>query len=412
MQFLDPQQGDKLLGAFRVASGIRDAVVLVHAPVGCHWGINFIERLSLGKTNTAISALRERSVIFGGHENLEKSIEIIFKGRKKRYLILLAANVPSIIGDDWEGILDSVEPEISYIALDCGGYKGKMADGYEECLKELCRWIKDPEKKNELSVNIIGIQKDVPRGSESVLEIKRILSLLGIKVNSVFPPSSISEIWKASEACMNLVFGYGVELAKEMEERWQIPWLFFEGYPYGISGSERFIKKVSEAFEINKKKTAKVIEKEKKNLLDKLKPAHMYLPCIYNLSVLISGDLPQVYGMASFLTQEIGCKVRIANVTSAYSWNKEIDELKDVCDNVLFDSSFHELERMVKEVDVDFIIGNELDISISKRVGIPLVMFSFPSISRITITELPYMGFRGVLSLVEDLINNVANFLE
>jgi len=88
MEFLDPQQGDKLLGAFRVASGIQDAVVLVHAPVGCHWGINFIERLSLGKTNTAISALRERSVIFGGHENLEKSIEIIFKGRKKRYSVI------------------------------------------------------------------------------------------------------------------------------------------------------------------------------------------------------------------------------------------------------------------------------------------------------------------------------------
>ncbi len=410
MNFVDPMEPDKLLGAFRVASGIKDAVVIVHAPVGCHWGVNFIERLSYGKTNSTLSALRERSVIFGGHEHLEKSIRIIFRRKKRKYLIILAASVSSIIGDDIEGITESAISGMSYIILDCGGYMGRMMNGYEECLDKLSVWIEKDNKWNanrfRYLVNIIGLQRDMPMGEANIKEIKRMLKLLGIKVNSIFPPLSIKEIKNAAKADLNIVFYYGRGLAEIMKQRYGIPYIFFDEYPYGLLICEKFLKRVSEYFEINKKKVDKIINREKSKVLDALKPARIYFHTLYNISTLVSGDLAQVKGISHFLSKEIGCRIKLINITSSSpNVQVNIEDLSDISEKLLFQVSMHEFEENIQ--DIDIIFGSEIERKISKKTNIPIIPFSYPILSKLSLNGIPYMGFKGVLGLFEQIINTI-----
>ena len=375
MSFVDPMQADKLLGVFRVVSGLKDALVVVHSPVGCHWGINYIQRLSYRRTNSTVSALRERSVIFGGHEHLKKSIEILFKNKKKdKYLIILSASVPSIIGDDIEGIIsESSVSDVSYLVFDCGGYKGKMMEGYEEALEGLFSWIEEKKKKDSsLLVNIIGIQRDIPMGEANIKEIKRMLSLFGIKVNSIFPPERIKEIKDASKADLNIVFGYGKGLAERMKERFGIPYIFFEEYPYGISLCERFLRRVVKQFGISEKRTEKVLQREKRRILNALKPAHMYLHTLYDLPIAVSGDFAQVKGISNFLSKELGFRIKLVNVNAC-------DGFSDLSEKVLFQASMHEFENAI--YDVDLIFGSETEKTISKKMNIPLIQFSYPILS-------------------------------
>ncbi len=410
--FVDPVEGDKLLGAFRAVCGIRDVVVLIHAPVGCHWGVNYIERLSSIKTNATISALRERSVIFGGEENLRKSIEIIFKRRRRRYLILLSGSVPTVIGEDWRGIVEHLDFSINIINIDCGGYLGKMGEGFEEALCVLFDWIEDPDPEIQdklLSVNLIGLQRDIVKGRSGIKEIKRLLGLLGIRVNSVFPPSTLSEIRRASNAKLNIVFAYGRGLAERMEERWKIPYIYLDAYPYGIIGVEELIEAVMDTLKIDVLRKNR-IEREKEKILCILKDAHLYLPSLYGLGVAISGDLPHVKGLSRFLQKELGMEIQLLNITSTPP-STDISELNKISESdISIQDSWHRFATKLRTKDIGLIFGTDLERRLSSELGIPLILCSFPTISRIDLISSPYLGLRGVIGLVEEIVNSLLNY--
>jgi len=406
--FIDPVQGDKMLGAFRVACGIKGAVVLIHAPVGCHWGVNFIERLSSVKTNASISALRERSVVFGGEESLRKTIKIIFKNRKNKYLILLAGSVPSIIGEDWQGVIDSVGFNLHSIALDCGGYLGQMGEGYDECLCELFQWMDDPGPGCNGSaprVNLIGLQRDIARGEADIKEVIRILGLIGISVNSVFPPASIKELKRAPDADLNIVFGYGGMLAERMEERWGIPSLVFMEYPYGLAGTRNLVRSIGDRVGIDSGLMEKKFQMEEKRTLNILKTAHLYLPALYGLPAAISADLPRAKGLALFLTTELGMDITGIHVTSSPGQVQGKTGLEHICPDIFFNASWEQFNCLIEKKDVSLILGSDLERRIYNKQKIPLIAISYPTTTRITLTSQPYMGFKGVLTLVEEMVN-------
>ncbi|PIZ19333.1 MAG: hypothetical protein CO106_00690 [Deltaproteobacteria bacterium CG_4_9_14_3_um_filter_44_9] len=407
--FIDPVQGDRMLGAFRAACGIRGALVLVHAPVGCHWGVNYMERLSSIRTSGTVSALRERSVVFGGEDSLRKTIEIILKNRKKRYLILLAGSVPSIIGEDWQGVIDSVGFDFHSIALDCGGYLGKMGEGYDACLCELSQWMDDPAAGRSGSapkVNLIGLQRDIARGEADIKEIRRALGLIGIGVHSVFPPASIKELKKAPEADLNIVFGYGRDLAIRMEQKWGVPSVVFMEYPYGLAGTRDLVRSIGERLGVDSGLMKKRIQGEEKRMLDIIKRAHLYLPALYGLPAAVSADLPQAIGLARFLSTELGMDMRGIHIVSSPGRVQGETGLEHICPDILFDASWEEFESLVERTDPGLILGSDLERRICNRER-PLILISYPTMTRITLTAHPYMGFRGVLTLIEEIVNNV-----
>ena len=408
--FIDPVQGDKMLGAFRVACGIKGVAVIIHAPVGCHWGVNFIERLSSVKTNASISALRERSVVFGGEDSLKRTIEIILKNRKERYLILLAGSVPSIIGEDWQGVIDSLGFELHSIAMDCGGFLGRMGDGYEECLRAICQWIDDPatcRDHNTPTINLIGLQWDIVKGEANIKEIRRVLGLIGVRVNSVFPPSSLAEIKRASATDLNVVLGYGKRLAEAMEEKWGIPWISLQEYPYGLTGTEEFLIAVASALKGRVVRLEKIIERETQKVLKILKQAHLYLPALYGIPVAVSGDLPQASGMARFLSREIGVSIEAMHITSSPDSDHKTSLPWDICPEILVQDSWHKFQSLIERKKIAMLFGTDLENRISRARDIPLILYSYPTTSRIGLTSSPYMGFRGVPTLVEEMVNRV-----
>ncbi len=412
MGFVDAVQGDKLLGAFRASCGIQGVRVLIHAPVGCHWGVNFPERLSAMETTSTISALRERNVIFGGEDNLKRTMKIILeKGREDRF-ILLAGSVPSIIGEDWQGTLDSMRsetPAIRTICLDCGGYLGGMSEGYESCLSEFCDWIDDPsprEQPNRMAlVNLIGVQRDIIRSDADVKELERMLDLAGIKINSVYPPSTLAELARGGRAKLNIVLGYGRRLAERMEEKWGIPWIQFHEYPYGVKGSEEFLRSVAHKLKTGGKKLEDRLSKEREKVLGALKRAYIYLPVLYNIPAAIAGDGPHALGMARFVSEEMGVDVEVVHVVSSAPLSDVTLQLKAICQEVLVEDSWNRFETLVKEKGVKLMLGTDLEGRLSKSDSIPLILFSYPTISRIALTPSPYLGYNGVPTIVEEMVN-------
>lgn len=408
MSFIDPAQGDKLLGAFRVVAGIKDVPVIIHSPVGCHWGVNYIETLSSISPDAAISVIKERDVIFGGKDNLRKILDIVLKKRKSSHnIIVLIGSVPSLIGDDYQGILNDYKKECRIITIECAGFLGKMAVGYEEALASLFEWVENPNgTKATRSVNLIGLEPDVIHYRANLTEVKRIFGLIGVKINSSVPCRDLTEIKRMANADLNVVLGYGTLLAKKMEESFGIPYIK-ANYPIGITGTQNFLQQISSHLELNRQSLKKIVEKETENIKRICKSYEAFLPALYGAPAAVSADSYRALALSKWLTEEIGMDVKAINITSISRFNDNLEDIKKYSKTVLLEESWHRFEQILREEKVAIVFGGDMEIDICKKLNIPLVHFSFPNTRRAGLSDTPNLGFKGMLSLVESLVNKV-----
>ena len=386
-----PSQGSMFLGAYRMAASLKDCVVLVHGPSGCHFGPNFFEVLTNNlSSNATVSVMRERSVVYGGIENLEKAIRLTRKHYKNKRIIVLSSHVPSIIGDD----LEFVDADIYF---DCGGFQ-PMWQGIEAFLEKLGDFICENEYKGCESttanlVNLIGFQRDVACAEEDLEELKRILSFSDVKVNVI--PDSLESLRYARYASLNVVFGYGVKLARRMEREFGIPYIVTD-YPYGVEGLKEFIEKLGEyckfEYDMNNNKVFGEIH-------EKLKRYRNNLPLFYDVPVCVVGDLPRISGMSKFLECELGMNVELAFATS--SAMKEFDF--DVpCTK--FVESYDEFIEEIKGLDIKVLFGTDEE----RRIMNNTIVFAFPSFTRMS--YVPYLG-KGTLNLIADIYERIMKWI-
>ena len=385
-----PSQGSMFLGAYRMASSLKDCVVLVHGPSGCHFGPNFFEVLTNNlSSNATISAMRERSVVYGGIENLEKAISLTRKHYKDKQIIVLSSHVPSIIGDD----LEFVDADIY---LDCGGFQ-PMWQGMEAFLERLGDFICENEYKASESttanlINLIGFQRDVACAEEDLAELKMILSFFNVEVNVI--PDSLKKLKYARYASLNIVFGYGVKLARRMEREIGIPYIVVD-YPYGVEGLKRFIEKISENCEFEHDINDKIFSE----IREKLKRYRNNLPLFYDVLVCVVGDLPKISGMSKFLECELGMNVELAFATS--SAMKEFD-FDVTCTK--FVSSYSKFIEELKGLDIRVLLGTDEE----RRILNNTIVFAFPSFTRMS--YVPYLG-KGTLNLIADIYERLMEWI-
>ena len=384
-----PTQGSMLLGTYRIASALKDCVILVHGPSGCHFGPNFFEVLTNNlSSNAMISAMRERSVVYGGIENLEKAISLTRKHYKNKQIIVLSSHVPSIIGDD----LEFVDADIYF---DCGGFE-PMWQGMEAFLEKLGDFICEKEYKTSESpptnlVNLIGVQKDVACGEEDLNELKRILSSSVLKANITVIPDTLESLRYARYASLNVVFGYGVKLARRMEREFGIPYVVTD-YPYGVEGMKRFIAKLGERCEFEHDNNI-VFD----GIQEKLKRYRNNLPLFYDVPVCVVGDLPRISGLSKFLENELGMNIQVAFATSS-----ALEEFDVSCTK--FVSSYNEFTEEIKGLDIRLLFGTDAE----RRILNSTIVFAFPSFTRMSFV--PYLG-EGTLNLISDIYGRLMDWI-
>lgn len=385
-----PSQGSMFLGAYRMGASLKDCVVLVHGPSGCHFGPNFFEVLTNNlSSNATISVMRERSVVYGGIENLEKAIRLTRKHYKDKRIIVLSSHVPSIIGDD----LEFIDADIY---LDCGGFQ-PMWQGMEAFLEKLGDFICENENREDEStpthlINIIGFQRDVAGAEEDLAELKRILlsSEAKVKVNVI--PDSLESLRYARYASLSVVFGYGVKLARRMKREFGIPYIVTD-YPYGVEGLKEFMEKLNENFEFEYDLNNGVFSE----IDAKLKRYRNNLPLFYEIPVCVVGDLPRISGMSKFLERELGMNVELAFATSSALEKFDVSCTK-------FVSSYNAFMEEIKGLDIKVLLGTDEERKIINNT----IVFAFPSFTRMS--YVPYLG-KGTLNLIADIYERIMEWI-
>jgi nitrogenase molybdenum-iron protein alpha chain len=234
---------------------IKDAVVVNHAPVGClgdAFGFNFVYRVGqMERDLPAVSGryfstnIEEHDTIFGATEKLEETLRTVYNRVHPNAIFITTSCASGIIGDDVEGVADSMTEElgIPIVACFCEGFKSKIwTTGFDSAYHSIVRKIVKPPVKKTNKVNIINFW-----GSHIFDEM---LAKLGYEAQYIVPFSTIEEISHISEAAATIQIcpTLGTYLGAALEQVYGVPEI--KAPPaYGIDGTDQWLREIGKVLD-------------------------------------------------------------------------------------------------------------------------------------------------------------------
>mgnify|MGYP000878331824 CR=1 FL=1 len=252
-------------GVWRALSFVRGAVVIFHSPRPCAhiahgMDVSSFHRLTAAGTSVRLSpvplltsGLGESEAIFGGEERLRECIRFAVDKYRPQAVFIANSCVSGVIGDDTKAIAEEMEAELGLpvTAVSAHGFlDGEYYAGYLDAARALVDRFMQPAVRREGTVVLLGDCGGMH--GEYVRELRRLLSLLELRVTAQFPSYlSLDEMQAVPEAELLIVLGRRndekqallVDLARHIHERFGTPYLA-DVYAVGAEETKLWLRRV------------------------------------------------------------------------------------------------------------------------------------------------------------------------
>jgi light-independent protochlorophyllide reductase B subunit len=385
----------KLFGAIRAILGIKDALPLIHGPIGCAYHIRYLLSARSGiPLKILTTGMTQNDIVFGAEEKLEKQIIKIDKEYSPNLIVVLTSCASSIIGEDVGRVLKKIKNNIKseIISINAGGFEGTQIDGYEETLSALVQ-LMDKKNFENSSINLVSQF----RGGPDLKNLKSDINKLKVNINCVLTSgSTFEDVKNASSASLNVSMceASGIIPSELMQERFGIPFLS-EVAPIGVSSSANFFHKISDYFKVEY--NLKDDERKAKYQINKISG------CLSDKKVVIIAGSTRAIALANFVCE---LKMDPVLISLDFEGRDTSKNLKKVIKNnginpiILREPEYFELLKDVKGLEPDLILGGLGEIGLSKNLDIPLI--DVMHAQEIT------MSFQGARILSKNIKNQLA----
>jgi len=425
-------------GAIVTLSSIHRAVPIVHSSGGCAAALSNTYNTAGGYKGTGYcggtmiptSSIVEKDIVFGGEERLEEQIDSTIKALDADLYFVVTGCQVEIIGDDAVGVTNRFKNgEATVLVANTPGFLGNSYKGYDAVLSTIAAELVEKKAiKDNKTVNILGIvpgQDVFFRGN--IRGIKRLLNKLGLKVNSFFGDGeTVEKIKNYGDAALTIVFSdnYGIDTAKVFAEEHEIPYITTD-LPIGETTTNAFLYKVSEELGLDPEAVDTLIAEEKayyysyiERILD------IYSDIDLQRYAIISTDVNYAFSLTSFLADDLGWvpHLVVLNDTiddeSREEYALKFKELaSETKPTVIFEEHAGQLLKHIRqswpdnnndkyydELGPAFLIGSSLEGSTAQKIGATFLPVAFPITNRVVLDK-GYTGYRGALSLTEDIFS-------
>ena len=362
-------------GARVVLNPITDAYHIVHGPIGCAsytWDIR--GSLSSGSDlyrNSFFTDLREKDVIFGGAEKLAAAIEEVAAEQDAKLIFVYATCIVGVIGDDIEAVCRQAEEKfgIRVIPVRAPGFSGTKSQGYKlacDAVMQLIRPHYDSQAVRH-GVNILG---DFNLAGEMWI-IQNYFRKIGIPVVSTFTgDASYHTLLQAPGAALNIVqcAGSSAYLAQRMEEEFGIPSLkvSFFGVEDTTNSLLRVAYAIGDAEAVHRAEIFTAAEKKKaEQFLLKYRP-HLNGR---RAAIYVGGGFKAI----SLIRQFAEMGIRTVVVGTQTGKKEDYDVIRSLVDEdtvILDDANPAELERFMREMQADILVGGVKERPLAYKLGI------------------------------------------
>jgi nitrogenase molybdenum-cofactor synthesis protein NifE len=302
------------------------------------------------------TCLGEQDVIFGADQKLKTAIEDLDRELHPDLIAVLSCCASDIIGEDVQSAIRDTTTTAAVIGIDAGGFEGDFRTGYSETLTRLVEEF--VEKRNETdprSVNLVGLL----RGGPDLLEIVRVLGLVGIKVNTVLTAdATLEEIRRLGKAALNIVLcePAGKDAAELLQKKCGTPWVI-EELPIGVGATRQFLLRVTTALGLQ----------EIPNI-----PQDRFVVDYSSFKdrriALVSGPTRAISMTRFFIEQGIEPRLIIVDFDSNIS--EKLRSLALTNCEVLIEPDQDRIVQKLKEHNIDLLIGGMMELPVAKALGI------------------------------------------
>ena len=429
-------------GAMTTVNALPRTIPIIHAPPGCAGNLAWTQAggcgLQVGGYCGGLSMpgsnVQEREVVFGGVDRLSEQVKNTLNIMEGDLYYILTSCVTEIIGDDVRSVVRPLtESGPAVIYAETAGFKGNSYHGYDLALEGLFKsFISPSRRKLKKQVNLWGIPPAFDvfwRGN--LLELRRLLQKLGLKVNTFFTAEdSLESIQKAGSAELNIVVSevFGGKSAVTAAEVHKIPFITSQ-LPIGPSATSDFLRQVSAACHLDPKLTEQIITEESNRYY---KFMELLTDCFNDMDLqryaVVVGDANYAVGITRFLVDDLGWLPEVTAVTDVLDETQErrivasLSSLEaKLYPKIIFSADTSEIRQEVKAHWLErsssngrfsnppnpaFVVGSSLERELAKELNAPHLSVSFPVSNRL-ILDRGYTGYHGGLRMIEDLISAI-----
>ena len=255
-------------GVWRALSFVRGALVVFHSPRPCAhiahgMDVSSFHRLTAAGTSVRLSpvplltsGLSENEAVFGGEERLRECIRFAAQKYHPQAVFIANSCVSGVIGDDTQAIAAEMEEELGLpvTAVSAHGFlDGEYYAGYLDAARALVDRFMQPAERKEGTVVLLGDCGGMH--GEYVKELRRLLSLLGLRVTGQSPSYlALDELQAVPEAELVILLGRRMDdekqaqlaaLAAHIRERLGTPYLA-DVYAVGAEETARWLRRVGQ----------------------------------------------------------------------------------------------------------------------------------------------------------------------
>jgi len=421
--------GCALHGALFSAAAVKGVVPILHATAGCGFQAY---RLGLagggggpdpaGGLAAASSNISEKQVVFGGTARLREQIKNAVKVVDGALPVVLSGCATEMVGDDIPAMVrESREQGEATIAIATAGFRGSAYAGYELFLKGVVAQLGEagtvrPDGRRG-TVNLLGlVPRQDPFWEAELDELARLLDAIGLEANTLFGlGGGVEGLRDLAAADLSLVLSpWGQGVARDLEQRFGVPWFDTGGLPVGARATAAVLFAVAGRLGLERPTVAAVVDAEVRreaHYLARLADAY-YRDGLQRDFALVAGSA-YAAGVTGFLTDSLGWLPRLIVITDQPPPDARtgLDQALDraaggLGPEILFSEDAAEIADAVGRRDPEIILGSALEREVADALKVPLVEVSFPVTGRLVLDK-GLAGPRGALALIEEVVRAI-----
>lgn len=422
----NPKGGCVLAGINSVLGAIDRICPVYHSGPGCCMQTTAAEQGQSGHKNSCFvsnvslpsSNMLEKEVVFGGMNKLRTTIQGAIDIIDADAYFVLTGCTAGIIGDDITSVTNEFSDKgYKVYPIETPGFAGDSNLGYEVVWNTFIdQVIESDVARDEKLVNIFGIVPyHDPFWSGALEEIDRILSQLGLKVNTFFTKhQNIEDIRKCSAASLNIIVNPWLfkEPAEKFEKKFGVPSIRIPGLFVGASDTTKFVRSVSDALGLDKTEVEKVIRKEEDYVFQYLGQA---IGVVSWKRFAVVADANNAVGITRYLANDYSF-TPVLVIISEPIFRPE-DKERIICQiqdleyatppKVLFLTDQFEINKAIREEEeeITLLVGSSNEREIALEQNIQFILAAFPMNERLVFNR-TYAGYRGSLTFTEDIYDN------
>ncbi|MCL2786660.1 MAG: nitrogenase component 1 [Methanomassiliicoccaceae archaeon] len=414
-------QPEGILGISLAFEGIKDAVTIMNGPTGCKsypaWfaehaypcrdkesytnePFKYYRRFFFTQPRVPCTYMDGDDYIMGTGGKLD---EVFEDARALRPNLIGIINSPgaSLIGEPLilsseEGIVVKIESPMPSVPL---------GDGFQDTMIRILEAIAPERKKERKGVNLVGMSIWDLGWEDSISDLKQLLGLCGITVNTVIGAGcTVSELRESGGAELNVIVhrSFGKDIAKWYERNLDVPYTESKmGAPIGFNALEDWILSICEELNADPSAAMRAIKDKRERAAHVLLTLYtVHKPTVgHTFSVVAGASL--AYPVMTFLYSYLGILPIAVNTGTDRSFDGEIKEFADKNDL--------EISEDVFDAPVSVMIGDGVNIASAMYRGLIPEGFDITRPGRIIVQlkERPVLGLGGTMRLLDGVMNTL-----